>query len=134
MPMSRREDRCVRVGVDGQDGAGPAGAGEVVLVAGKADGHVEIGCDAACGDADLSGVRQPAGVGDLACRGHLRAEGGPIVITAARPNRTASVTARRHHGFISVTRPSRASRPSASSARSPRGTCLTSAIVRNPLT
>src|SRR3954465_14416066 len=51
-----REDLCGRIGVDRHDGAGPAGTGQVVQVAGQSDGQVDAGSDAASGDADLAAV------------------------------------------------------------------------------
>ena len=72
--VAHAEHQRVGVGIDREHGARGAHAHHVVELAARADRHEESRRDRAAGDPDLTGARQPTGVGDLAGGAELRAE------------------------------------------------------------
>ncbi|MDA8288558.1 MAG: hypothetical protein M0014_08920 [Actinomycetota bacterium] len=70
----------MRISVHRQQQAGAPNPGEMVRGTAQPDREMKERGDAAPGDADLSGTREQALVGDLAGRGELGAENGGEVL------------------------------------------------------
>ena len=91
------DDRCIRIAVDGHDGARGLHADLVLDGAADADRDVEGGLDDLARLPDLLGIRQPAGIDDGAGAGDGATEGIREVLDDPEPVRSGDPATASHH-------------------------------------